>query len=114
MAENSIKNIVSNRMLSKKAQKKIRLKLAGEAYQGAPPYRVSIKHSGGKWFSKINFLNSARDTERLGRYKDESQWVWETISLEVPHEVSDVEEITIRFTSDAAGNGGDGICLLVL
>ena len=56
MAENSMKNIVNNRMLDKKVQKKIRLKLAGEAYQGAPPYRVSIKHSGGKWFSKINYL----------------------------------------------------------
>ena len=107
MAENSMKNIVNSRMLDKKVPKKIRLKLAGEAYQGAPPYRVSIKHSGGEWFSKINYLNSARDTERLGRYKDKSQWVWETISLEVPNEVNEVEEITIRFTADAAGNGGD-------
>jgi uncharacterized protein (DUF1800 family) len=107
MTENSMKNTVNSRMLDEKAPKKIRLKLAGEAYQGAPPYRVSIKHSGGQWFSKINYLNSARDTERLGRYKDESQWVWETISLEVPDEVNDVEEITVRFTTDAAGNGGD-------
>ena len=107
MAENSMKNIVNSRMFDEKAPNKIRLKLAGEAYQGAPPYRVFIKHSDGEWVSKINYLNSARDTERLGQYKDESQWVWETISLEVPNEVSDVEEITIRFTADAAGNGGD-------
>jgi hypothetical protein len=57
--------------------------------------------------SDINYLQSARDTERLGRYKDESQWIWENISLDVPHDVKDIEQIGIRFVTDAAGNGGD-------
>jgi uncharacterized protein (DUF1800 family) len=105
--EGEIKNSDDISMSPEKELNTIKLKLAGEAYQGMPPYRVSIKHAGGKWFSDIIYLQSARDTERLGRYEDESQWVWENIPLEVPHDVKDVEQIGIRFVTDAAGNGGD-------
>ena len=69
-----------------------------------PPYRVSIKHAGGKWVSDINYLQSARDTERLGRYEDESQWVWENISLDVPHDVKDIVQIGIRFVTKLANS----------
>ena len=90
-----------------KTSNAMRIKLAGEAYQGPPPVRVSIKHSEGFWLSDTFYLNSARDTERLGRYQDESQWVWETISIPVPTEINAVETVAIQFTRDAAGNGGD-------
>ena len=101
------KNAMKRSMGERKDPHSMRIKLAGEAYQGAPPFRVSIKHSGGFWSSDIFYLNSARDTERLGRYKDESQWVWETISIALPKEISAIETVAIKFTSDAAGNGGD-------
>ena len=107
MVQGENKNRADIRMSPKREFNTIKLKLAGEAYQGVPPYRVSIKHAGGKWFSDINYLQSARDTERLGRYADESQWVWENISIEVPHDVKDIEQISVRFVTDAAGNGGD-------
>ena len=101
------KNAMGLEMDEQKEPNVIRLKLAGEAYQGPPPFRVSIKHSGGFWSSEIFYLNSARDTERLGRYEDESQWVWETISIVLPEKINAIETIAINFTSDAAGNGGD-------
>ena len=101
------KNTMERSMGERKDSHSMRIKLAGEAYQGPPPFRVSVKHSGGFWSSDIFYLNSARDTERLGRYKDESQWVWETISIALPKEISAIETIAIKFTSDAAGNGGD-------
>ena len=101
------KNAMDFRLGEEKASNTMRIKLAGEAYQGPPPVRVSIKHSEGYWLSDTFYLNSARDTERLGRYKDESQWVWETISIPVPKEINAVETVAIQFTRDAAGNGGD-------
>ena len=85
----------------------VRLKLAGEAYQGPPPYRIMVKHSGGSWISSEMLLHSARDTERLGRYGDESQWVWETVSVDLPPEIESVTSISVMFTRDRAGNGGD-------
>ena len=85
----------------------VRIKLAGEAYQGPPPYRVMVKHSGGSWISPEMLLHSARDTERLGRYGDESQWVWETVSVDLPSEIESVTSISVMFTRDRAGNGGD-------
>ena len=83
------------------------LKLAGEAYKGPPPYRVIVKHSGGSWSSSEMLLHSARDTERLGRYLDESQWVWDTVEVELPPDVEKVTSISVLFPRDAAGNGGD-------
>jgi hypothetical protein len=101
------KNAMNLEMGEQKKTNVMRLKLAGEAYQGPPPFRVSIKHSGGLWSSETFYLKSARDTERLGRYKDESEWVWETISVALPEEIIAIETLAIKFTSDAAGNGGD-------
>lgn len=84
------------------------LKLAGEAYNGPPQYRVEIVHDGGqRWSSKSHTLTAARDTERLGRYKDESEWVWENQSIELPPEIQQLESVGVRFLYDAAGNGGD-------
>lgn len=107
MTDAQPKNAMDFRTDKQKASNAMRVKLAGEAYQGPPPVRVSIKHSGGFWLSDTFYLNSARDTERLGRYQDESQWVWETISISVPKEINAVETVAIQFTRDAAGNGGD-------
>ena len=89
------------------ATRVVRLKLAGEAFQGPPPYRVMVKHSGGSWMSPEMLLHSARDTERLGRYGDESQWVWENVSVDLPPEIGSVTSISVMFTRDRAGNGGD-------
>lgn len=84
------------------------LKLAGEAYNGPPQYRVEVVHDGGqRWSSKSRTLTAARDTERLGRYKDESEWVWENQSIELPAEIKQLETVGVRFLYDAAGNGGD-------
>lgn len=89
------------------AGKILRVKLAGEAYKGLPSYKISIKHGRGVWSSDVYFLGSARDTERLGRYKNESQWVWETLSIKVPREIVDAKAISVHFLNNAAGNGGD-------
>ena len=107
MTDVAPKNAMEFEMVKQQGPNAMRIKLAGEAYKGPPPLRVSIKYPGGFWSSDIFYLKSARDTERLGRYKDESQWVWETISIELPGEINSIETVGIKFTSDAAGNGGD-------
>ena len=99
--------MISNAWRDESKRRTIRLKLAGEAYKGPPQYRVMVKHSGGSWMSSEMLLQSARDTERLGRYKDESQWVWDTVSVDLPPEVGSVTSISVMFARDASGNGGD-------
>ena len=107
MKGSSSQQLVSHSPTKSSSSKKLRLKLAGEAYKGLPSYKISIKHSQGVWFSDVYFLGSARDTERLGRYKNESQWVWETVSIKVPREIEDAEAVSVHFLNNAAGNGGD-------
>lgn len=84
------------------------VKVAGEAYNGAPQYQVQVEYGDNKfWYSKNQVMTAARDTERLGRYKDESEWVWETQTLELPSDINEIRKIGVRFLYDAAGNGGD-------
>ena len=85
----------------------VTIKLAGEAYKGPPPYSVYVWHAEGIWKSERRYLKSARDTERFGRYTDESQWVWETVSLKLPEKIKNIEAIAVHFLEDAAGNDGD-------
>lgn len=88
--------------------KAVKLKLAGEAYNGPPQYRLLITHDGGQqWQSQTRTLTAARDTQRMGRYKDESEWIWEMQSVELPDQISSIETLGVRFMYDAAGNGGD-------
>lgn len=90
------------------ADNTITVKLAGEAYNGPPQYRLQVQYDGGKnWYSETQTLNLARDTERLGRYKDESEWIWEVKSIDLPKQIDKVEKVGVRFMYDAAGNGGD-------
>lgn len=91
----------------KNSPKKLKLKLAGEAYKGPPMYRVTMNFDGGIWQSDLFEVETARDTERLGRYKDESEWVWSVAEIEVPEHVTNVTQIGVSFPIDAAGNGGD-------
>ena len=87
--------------------KMLKLKLAGEAYKGQPGFVVRLFHEGGVWSSDRRVLASARDTERLGRYKDQADWIWETVELDVPSNLQAINKIEIYFGPDAAGNGGD-------
>ena len=70
-------------------------------------YRVTMNFDGGIWQSDLFEVETARDTERLGRYKDESEWVWSVAEIEVPEHVTNVTKIGVSFPIDAAGNGGD-------
>ncbi|MGB0957263.1 MAG: DUF1800 family protein [Litorivicinus sp.] len=85
----------------------LRVMLGGEAYQGPPEFQVSVKHSAGTWYSETYAVEHARDTERLGRYKDKSAIEYSPVTLAVPADLRDVERISVRFVRDAAGNGGD-------
>ena len=107
MKGDKLRGLADNKKNQKMSNRIAKIKLAGEAYKGPPPYSLSVWHAGGVWNSKRRYLQSARDTEKLGRYKDESQWVWETVSFELPKKVKDVEAIAIYFLKDAAGNDGD-------
>ncbi|HSG03633.1 MAG TPA: DUF1800 family protein [Marinobacterium sp.] len=95
-------------MLSTPKANVIKVKVAGEAYNGPPQYRVQVEYADGKfWYSDNQVMTAARDTERLGRYKDESEWVWETQTIELPAEIETIRKVGVRFLYDAAGNGGD-------
>ena len=85
----------------------LKLKLAGEAYQGPPGFVVRLFHEGGVWLSDRYLLASARDTERFGRYKNEADWIWETVELGIPNDLKGISKLEVYFGPDAAGNGGD-------
>ena len=86
---------------------RLKLTLAGEAYQGPPEYQVVIQHGDGFWYGDTTALTYARDTERLGRYQDDSEYDWGQIAIEVPEQIQDVKSIKVRFVRDAAGGNGD-------
>ncbi len=85
----------------------IRVKLAGEAYRGDPLFVVTIRHDGGVWRSPSIQFEEARDTERLGRYGDESEFVWSIEEVPIDAPIGEIKEVSVGFRNDAAGNDGD-------
>jgi len=107
-AEGGMQMVSEPMMVSSPNANLLTVKLAGEAYNGPPQYRVQVEYGDNKsWYSENQTMTAARDTERLGRYKDESEWVWETQTLELPAEITEIHKVGVRFMYDAAGNGGD-------
>ena len=105
---NSKQSMKSNESEAPDQGKLLKVKLAGEAYNGPPDYQVTVFYDGGKrWRSERSHVSVARDTQRLGRYKDESEWIWETVQFALPEDLNNIEDIQIKFAYDAAGNGGD-------
>lgn len=85
------------------------LLLGGEAYFGPPAYEVTVVGEHGRWTGSASELEHARDTERLGRYQDDSEIEWARIPIQLPSHISagEATALEVRFMFDAAGSTGD-------
>ena len=84
------------------------LTLGGEAYFGGPTYQVSVIYGEGRrWTGSGHELEFARDTQRLGRYEDDSQIEWSQVPVQLPDYIEDVSGLEVRFMYDAGGSDGD-------
>ena len=60
-----------------------------------------------RWTGSGHELEFARDTQRLGRYEDDSQIEWSQVPVQPPDYIEDVSGLEVRFMYDAGGSDGD-------